>query len=57
MMHTHAPRQDTAAPQLTIRDGLSTHMPNMPFWDPFSMAIMSSLRLLMFDGPEVLPKR
>ena len=29
--------------------------PSMPLLEPFSSAIMSSFRLLMLDGPEVLP--
>ena len=29
--------------------------PKAPLLEPFSSAIMSSFRLLMLDGPEVLP--
>ena len=34
---------------------MAAQKPSMPRLEPFSSAIMSSFRLLMLDGPEVLP--
>ena len=34
---------------------MDAQKPSMPLLEPFSSAIMSSFRLLMLDGPEVLP--
>lgn len=35
--------------------GMDAQKPKAPLLEPFSRAIMSSFRLLMLDGPEVLP--
>ena len=34
---------------------MAAQKPKAPLLEPFSSAIMSSFRLLMLDGPEVLP--
>ena len=34
---------------------MEAQKPSMPLLEPFSSAIMSSFRLLMLEGPEVLP--